>query len=1222
MAAGSFLFPAWGATSPDTVPPTVVSAAAVNSTTVNIGFSEALDRASAQNTANYSVSPLLAVEKAVVQDDTKTVSLTTAPQVTGTEYTVTVSNVTDLAGNVVETGQNSASFTGSAVVSRNPHGSYLDDTNECAQCHDTHTAEGRGLLTQPSVTSLCYLCHDAGGQSLYDVAGQFGAAAPYAASRHPVPDGSQKCTDCHNPHDGGKDANGTEIHWPRLLQSSADPAVHGGNEFCFTCHQTSQNGIAAINPVTFPADGTGHNNSGYTVNGFQPFSPESGTDIRCMGCHEKHGSGMDSLLKANPNADNTLASGSNKGFCYECHGAASADNRYPGQAVFDNSKHSLVTSENTNTEFPGMTGKAGQCSNCHDPHGTANGTSGVGMKTLRGIYNDGKTSYSAADFGMCFQCHNDSSPNPVYDIESRYNDPDGGHKIKTAGGSLAVGSALPCEACHSLHGSANNNRFALKDSLGSDLGDGRNECLACHQTGKTVEGITMSPPSAAVPEHDSSGSAACLDCHGSPHRLSSGVSQGGADCSVCHSPIATAMQSTAGGYHHLMSNTGAAYSTTENSSRNCLSCHVDHNKFNNQQAYNLKANFTESFTAADSTPGQNTDFNAADAVFGGLCLSCHRNPQPKNYPQPDGSTATLPVSISGYAESAHNYTASSSFGDDTVFNANCSKCHNDTMAKDLQTSADRFGTHDSDYRRILSPFGDTGLSDPLAEEFCLKCHDTGGDVYGTPMNPASKDLRNKFSGVSQHDLSGATGAQLDCVNCHGPHIVSKNPFSAGLSSSRISDPDNTLSPYTTATGDMSGFCIRCHDGSPPQAANDGSIFVPYNVAFPGWNFTTNGGGWDKSDYTGVSPAGHYTQGYQCDKCHDKHGSFYPMLAKLPEDPSSAPTAESGTCLQCHGNQAGRPAGAVDVYNDLTKGTDFTYRHPTLDYSWRHNNRETFPWDEADRHAECYDCHDPHSANGENPKTVNETVNTAPKASGKLGKVTGVKVNTWPAAWSPVAPGEYSLGPVVDEYELCFKCHSGFNGNFPAPPAGAITETDLAREFNPNNPSYHYLGIPGSSSRTAGGTYTAPFSAGTKLYCTSCHGADGTPVTGPGAIHGSDNRYILKAPFSSNTGNSGTANDLCYRCHDVNTYGNAGTKRNRAASASGFSNSHEGNLHVSVSRHRVACINCHSAVPHGYKNKKLLVTQSDPAPYNGGSLLTVNRWAESGDWQENDCSGCH
>ncbi|MCL4439238.1 MAG: Ig-like domain-containing protein [Firmicutes bacterium] len=1219
-----------GTSPPVSAAPKVLSASAPDNSNKLRIFSATMDPITTQNAANYSILPALGITGASLEGDGVTVKLTTATQTAGTAYTVTVSNVQDIYGNIIGSSNNTATFTGSGLSTKNPHGSYVNDTNQCAKCHLTHNGQGISLINKPTQTQACYLCHDAGGQSQYDVADQFGKTAPYASSHHKVPEGTQACSDCHNPHDGGKDSQGSSVHWPRLLQSSASPTTNGGNQFCFSCHQSARGTTGAINSATYPAVGVGHNKSTYTVNGVTPFNPVSGTGISCAGCHESHGSSLVKLLRTNPNNDATNVTGDNKSQCYECHSGASADNRYLGQALYDNTTydpHSLTSSANTNASYPGVTGQAGQCANCHDPHGSANGTSKAAMKTLRGVYNDGKTSYSASDFTFCFNCHNNTSANNKYDIQTPYNDINGGHYIKTAGGNLAVGSKLACEDCHSLHGSANNNKHLMKDSLGSNLGDGRNECLACHQTGKVVEGLTMSAPPSTVPEHSGT-TTACLNCHGSAHIPNSGVSSGGVDCSTCHSPIAVAVSSTTTGFHHLMSNTAATYTTTQNGARNCLSCHVDHNKFNNQKAFNLKANYSESFPTSDTTAGQNSDFNAGDTTYGGLCLSCHQNQQTKSYVQPDGTTATPPLSISGFANSAHNYTATSVFGDSTVFKANCVKCHNDDMTKDKQTSTNKFSTHNSSYQRILSPFGDATLTDPLKQQFCFKCHNTTGDQYGTAMSALAKGIQNEFTMASKHDITGASGAQLTCVNCHGPHSASKNPLSAGLSNSDISDPANTLNPFTTASGDISKFCAGCHNSSPPTAVNNGSALVPYSVVFPNGNITSNGGGWNKSAYTGASPAGHYTQGYQCDKCHDNHGSPYSRLTLLPEDPSSAPSATSGICLQCHGNQAGRPAGAANVYTDLTAGSDSTYRHPTLYNTGLHSDTETFPQSTANRHADCHDCHDPHSANNGNPKTVNTTTNTAPAASNDLRNATGVTVSTWPAAWNTVPGGNYTFGTVTNEYELCFKCHSSFNGNFPAPPAGAIAETDIAKEFNPNNASFHFLGIGTSTSKTNAGTYVSPFNTNSKLYCTSCHGAAGTAVTSPGAIHGSSNRYILKAPYTTSTGTSGTGNDLCFKCHDPNTYGGVGSNPNTAASASGFSNSSKGNLHVYRTKHRVACVKCHSAVPHGSQNKKLLVTNSDPAPYNNGSQIVISSWGSTNNWQQSNCnhkaqgSGCN
>jgi hypothetical protein len=80
----------------DTAKPTIVSAVSTASfDTVIITFSEALDPATATVTANYTITPALAVTAATYKN--KVVTLTTAPQTPGaTAYTVEVKGVKDM----------------------------------------------------------------------------------------------------------------------------------------------------------------------------------------------------------------------------------------------------------------------------------------------------------------------------------------------------------------------------------------------------------------------------------------------------------------------------------------------------------------------------------------------------------------------------------------------------------------------------------------------------------------------------------------------------------------------------------------------------------------------------------------------------------------------------------------------------------------------------------------------------------------------------------------------------------------------------------------------------------------------------------------------------------------------------------------------------------------------------------------------------------------------
>jgi len=159
-----------------------------------------------------------------------------------------------------------------------------------------------------------------------------------------------------------------------------------------------------------------------------------------------------------------------------------------------------------------------------------------------------------------------------------------------------------------------------------------------------------------------------------------------------------------------------------------------------------------------------------------------------------------------------------------------------------------------------------------------------------------------------------------------------------------------------------------------------------------------------------------------------------------------------------------------------------------------------------------------------------------------------------------------------------------------------------------------------------------------MYCTDCHGSGTLPGTAipvgadlgnPWGPHGSNHNFLLKGPFDRCTGTdtdlsqngnlaaclAGTGNldgaaintpltqypdgarastqgDLCFKCHDYVNYATPnGTK------VSGFSGSKDQNLHVfhAAKVGAMRCTWCHAAVPHGFKNKVLLVNLNDVGP---------------------------
>jgi hypothetical protein len=103
----------------ETVKPQLTSAIPVTNNTVRVTFNEDLDRASAESIANYTIDGL-AVTKAELQPNKREVVLTTANQAVGTIYKLSVKDVTDDSGNVVDADFDEYQFGGQAPDTTKP----------------------------------------------------------------------------------------------------------------------------------------------------------------------------------------------------------------------------------------------------------------------------------------------------------------------------------------------------------------------------------------------------------------------------------------------------------------------------------------------------------------------------------------------------------------------------------------------------------------------------------------------------------------------------------------------------------------------------------------------------------------------------------------------------------------------------------------------------------------------------------------------------------------------------------------------------------------------------------------------------------------------------------------------------------------------------------------------------------------------------------------------
>ena len=175
-----------------------------------------------------------------------------------------------------------------------------------------------------------------------------------------------------------------------------------------------------------------------------------------------------------------------------------------------------------------------------------------------------------------------------------------------------------------------------------------------------------------------------------------------------------------------------------------------------------------------------------------------------------------------------------------------------------------------------------------------------------------------------------------------------------------------------------------------------------------------------------------------------------------------------------------------------------------------------------------------------------------------------------------------------------------------------------------------------------------------MYCSDCHGSSVTSSTSvipdggengnPWGPHGSTNDFVLKGTWNTTSG-SGQSTTLCFKCHASNIYAptsGGGTRTGFWIGNGSDRGSGKDGHFIHSSRDKLStshCNWCHAAVPHGWKNKALLVNLQDvgpeagqPAgtviangslPYSNGpyyrnAMLKVKNFRPSGDWWIQSC----
>ncbi len=127
------------------VAPRVTLATSIDTTHIDVDFSEDLETTTAQTPGNYAVTGTgtPTVSNAVLTD-TDTVRLTTSESMSPGDYTVTVTNVTDLVGNVVDPDHDEATFNVAPAIPFYLDSIVVDDFDDSSIL--THASLSTGLL--------------------------------------------------------------------------------------------------------------------------------------------------------------------------------------------------------------------------------------------------------------------------------------------------------------------------------------------------------------------------------------------------------------------------------------------------------------------------------------------------------------------------------------------------------------------------------------------------------------------------------------------------------------------------------------------------------------------------------------------------------------------------------------------------------------------------------------------------------------------------------------------------------------------------------------------------------------------------------------------------------------------------------------------------------------------------------------------------------------------
>jgi Doubled CXXCH motif (Paired_CXXCH_1) len=620
----------------------------------------------------------------------------------------------------------------------------------------------------------------------------------------------------------------------------------------------------------------------------------------------------------------------------------------------------------------------------------------------------------------------------------------------------------------------------------------------------------------------------------------------------------------------------------------------------------------------------------------------------------------------------------------------CSTCH-DPHLRDKTTSNGNAKFLRMNRFQVTQPIG--GAFSPANDIICLACHDKGGSAWAFSAHANSQVATQTYTPVAanQREFPSSVGTpsnanppvwQVGCLNCHDTHTVQ------GARRLLREGTDSVAKPKIGGAAALEETCFQCHTTSIDSAVNyitqspnaipdiksDFSLLrhmpIKSSEQAAGVEVHDIGGVFNDSidancskvtgkcgkdmleSRSGLGLGNVNNRHAECSDCHNPHRVIKTQNG-LP-----GPLAAGNTNEKAGTHRHEDTAGYVhtNIISGVLRGSwgveptysGNSFQSMPLNFTAKRGDpgasASTLVGEKyvTREYQVCLKCHSNYAytddniyPNGATRPLLGGSGLTPPSSNGHVNftRYTN-QAKEFQAPLTHAVP----VGTVSN----------GFDGGAGASATAATTNSN-------NHRSWHPVMAPTGRGVNRLGRWLAPWNnagaLGTQtMYCSDCHGS----ATGSGTVmpagntntsengnpwgpHGSTNNFLLKGKYDAATG-AGQADALCFKCHNANNYAS------KDGGGTGF-NTDKGDghgIHSDRIDSGIRCNYCHVAVPHGWKNRGLLVNLYDVGPeaglapgtpvtytnkvgYSNGpyyrnAFLRVESFPSGSNWRESSCNG--